>query len=180
METKTTELPVLVTELQALATLNIDDDATCADTSALSTTEKKMLENHETIIEQGKLAVLEVGRSLLAIQRGKLYRADYTSFNDYCRRRWGIGRQRGYELIDAAVSSEQLAAVGVHVDQLNERQHRAAKRLKNANDRAQALTRAQELAGDKKMTSRHVEAAVNEFLGIEAPVIEVEPEPEPK
>lgn len=176
MKTETTELPVLARELDALATINIDDDSICTDTTALSPTEKKMLENHEAIIEQSKLALLEVGRSLLAIQRAKLYRGKYTSFNEYCRKRWGFGRQRGYELINAVTTSEELAAEGVDVQQLTERQLRPLTTLKDTHQRMSALTRAQELAGEAKMTSRHVQDAVDELKGVKkAIVIDVEP-----
>ncbi len=163
--------------LPDLAELNLDDGSACTDTTQLSTIEQRMLEHHETIINQGKNAVWEVGRSLLTIQRLRLYRKDYASFNEYCRNRWGFGRQRGYELVNAAVVSEQLQSVGVQIDNLNERQLRSVTRLKDADQRVTVMARAQELASGRKMTSRHVEEAVDEQLGIKkGTVIDVDPE----
>jgi hypothetical protein len=174
MTTNATTLPV-ANELNALAPLNIDDDTACTDMTVLSATEKKMLDHHETIIEQGVRSIVEVGCSLLAIQRGRLYRSEFKSFNAYCRDKWGFGRQRGTELINAAITSEELQANGVQIDRLNERQLRPLASLANANQRVSALTRAQELAGETKMTSRHVQEAVDELNGVKPIVIDVEP-----
>jgi hypothetical protein len=171
MTTESTTLPVLANELNALGPLNIDDDTACTDMSVLSATEKKMLEHHETIIEQGVRSIVEVGSSLLAIQRGRLYRSEFKSFNAYCRDKWGFGRQRGTELINAAITSEELHANGVQIDTLNERQLRPLAGLANADQRVPALTRAQELAGAAKMTSRHVQEAVDELKGVKKPVV---------
>lgn len=77
------------------------DNAILADFRPLTTDEQRALAQYEGTIERGLGTFLEVGRSLAAIQRERLYRMDGT-FETYCRQRWDISRQHGHRLIDAA------------------------------------------------------------------------------
>jgi hypothetical protein len=156
-------------------------DATTSTLSALSETEEKMLGHYETIIEQGEKTIIEVGQALLAINRGKLYKTQYGSFEEYCREKWGFGKRRGYYLIDAAEIANEVCTSGAHLSEVTERQLRAVAKLSNTDQRLKAFNRAKEIAGKKKVNSRHVEEAVNDILGIKKPaIIDVEPEPEPQ
>jgi hypothetical protein len=69
---------------------------------ALTTVEQGELEKHEQVIEQGLKTFVDVGNALLAIRDGRLYRADYGTFEGYCSLRWNIERRRAYQLMDAA------------------------------------------------------------------------------
>lgn len=61
------------------------------------------LMDHEKVIDQGLGTWFEVGSALLAIRDGKKYKAaGYSTFEDYCQRRWGFTRQHGGRLIRAA------------------------------------------------------------------------------
>jgi hypothetical protein len=55
-------------------------------------------------IREGSERFLEVAKDLLLIQRGKLYETDpliqYSTFEDYCRRRWNLSRARAYECLN--------------------------------------------------------------------------------
>ncbi|KKN28637.1 hypothetical protein LCGC14_0852100 [marine sediment metagenome] len=62
----------------------------------------------EAVIERGLETFVEVGLALLAIRDRKKYRENYSTFEDYCRERWGWSRQHGYELMDAAKVSSVL------------------------------------------------------------------------
>lgn len=68
----------------------------------LSTDEIRELATCEQVIERGLRTFYEVGSALLTIRDSRLYRADYGTFEDYCRERWGLSRKRGYDLIAAA------------------------------------------------------------------------------
>lgn len=159
----------------------VPTDGTTAEIEALTRMEANMLQDYETIIEQGEKTVIEVGQALLAINRARLYRGQYRSFQEYCTERWGFGRRRAYDLMKASEIADELCANGAqHRSNLNERQLRAVAKLSGTDERIKALGRAKEIAGKKKVSSRHIEEAVNEILGIDKPVIiDVTPEPEP-
>ena len=56
----------------------------------------------ESVIESGLKAFIEVGNALLEIRDSKLYRQDYKTFEDYCRKRWSMSYRRAAQLMDAA------------------------------------------------------------------------------
>lgn len=67
----------------------------------------------EAIIERGKLAYIEVGKALREIQQAKLYREHgFTTFEDYCKQRWGFSRSVGYDYIAASRTAENVESVG--------------------------------------------------------------------
>lgn len=68
----------------------------------LTDVEVSELGKHETVIERGLKTFVDVGNALLAIRDGRLYRADFGTFEEYCKERWGIERRRAYQLMDAA------------------------------------------------------------------------------
>jgi hypothetical protein len=63
----------------------------------------------EAAIETGMRSYLEVGLALIQVRDGRLYRAQYATFEDYCLTRWEISRQRAYHLMSAA---EAVTAIG--------------------------------------------------------------------
>lgn len=52
--------------------------------------------------------VLRAGKALLTIRDKRLYRADYSTFEEYCQDKWGYTRQRGYQLIEAWETLDSL------------------------------------------------------------------------
>ena len=47
--------------------------------------------------------------ALLSIRDGRGYRFEYGTFEEYCKERWGMVRQRAYQLIEAAVAIGNLS-----------------------------------------------------------------------
>jgi len=74
----------------------------------------------EKIVEKGKSSFLEVGLALTRIHEAKLYKLTHSSWEKYCEQRWGWGRARGYQLMQAAKVSTM-----VDTPPENERQARA-------------------------------------------------------
>jgi hypothetical protein len=114
----------------------------------------------ETVIEKGQQTFLEVGQALLEIRERKLYREKgFRSFETYVQKRWGWGRQRGYQLLQAA----EMSTV-VDVSGLDERQVRELTPLKSKPDEAQAAIREAKAEasarGRTKPTSDDVKRAV--------------------
>jgi hypothetical protein len=52
----------------------------------------------------------DVGRALLTIREGRLYRASHSSFEAYCHDRWGFGRSYASRVIGAAERLNLLPA----------------------------------------------------------------------
>ena len=55
----------------------------------------------EAIVERGQKTFLEVGRALREIRDGRLYKKNYSTFEEYCQRRWGMGRSAAYAYMEA-------------------------------------------------------------------------------
>lgn len=51
---------------------------------------------------------LEVGEALWKIREGKLYRAQFGTFEEYCDKRWNITKRRAYQLMDASEAVNSL------------------------------------------------------------------------
>jgi site-specific DNA-methyltransferase (adenine-specific) len=73
-----------------------------ADALTLTAVEATTLDDLEGVIERGLATFVEVGRALERIRDRKLYRQTHSTFEDYCRERWGISRGHAYRQIDAA------------------------------------------------------------------------------
>ena len=91
----------------------------------LTNAEADALQEHELIISQGLSAFIAVGRALIAIRDGKLYRADFKTFEDYCRKRWNFTDRRARQLIEATEVAEEIGTSGSGLVIENERQARA-------------------------------------------------------
>lgn len=116
------------------------------------------LADHEAIIERG---LLEAGHSLAAIRHGQLYKATHSSFDDYCRKRWGWTRRHADRTIGAAEIVDQLRPMGLTLE--SERQARALAPLRD-DPEAMAevmveVTAAAEAAGTK-VTAKQIADAV--------------------
>src|SRR6266550_837415 len=88
---------------------------------ALTSNEQRLLRSCEEIIEAGLGTFVAVGRALMTINDQRLYRANYETFQDYCRERWDYSRQHAYRLIKAISVVDQVSSTGVLP---NERQAR--------------------------------------------------------
>ena len=56
----------------------------------------------EGVIKKGLNTFVEVGEALMVIRDSRLYRSEFGTFEAYCSERWGLGKSRTYQLIDAA------------------------------------------------------------------------------
>ena len=91
----------------------------------LSLFEKSKLDSLEKTIQAGMQTVFDVGSALLEVRDSKLYRSNHSTFEEYCRVRWGMSRPRAYQLIEAATVKGNLSTM---VD-IPERQTRPLTRL---------------------------------------------------
>lgn len=107
-------------------------------------------------------AFLQVAEALTTIRDEHLYRQNYSSFEQYCRDKWHYSKAHAYHLIAAAETVKCLSSVEDKLPK-NERQVRLlnglSKELKQL-----VWERTIVLAGDEKITSKHVKAAVAELV----------------
>lgn len=75
---------------------------------ALNVAEEMKLEQCENVIKQGLGGFMLAGKALQAIRDEKLYRAKFTTFEDYCRKRWDLSDKYAYRLIDAYTVAMRL------------------------------------------------------------------------
>ena len=68
----------------------------------MSIRESQRLEELEKTIARGKKTFVEVGLALAEIRDLRLYKREYSGFEEYCRKKWGWSRQHAYRLIEAA------------------------------------------------------------------------------
>lgn len=139
----------------------------------LTQVEQCKLSNYESIIDEGLQTFVDVGRALLAIRDGKLYRASHGTFAAYCEDRFGKTRDWAYKLISAANVSENVYhGIQNEIPEPNERQARELAKLPA--DEQATVWHELNSEGDK-ITAADVKAAVAARL---APAVEAEAEPE--
>jgi hypothetical protein len=74
----------------------------------LNDEERIRLEQLEHVIAGSIQSFLVAGKCLLEVRDRKLYREQYSTFQDYCVKRWGITERRGLELARATTVAEHL------------------------------------------------------------------------
>lgn len=123
------------------------------------------LAQHEAVIERGLQTFYEVGTALLAIRDKRLYRADYSTFEDYCRERWQLKQSRAYQLMDAANVMTNLQSSTIVELPTNESQVR---QLTQLDEEAQRLAWevVQQTAPAGKVTAAHVKSVVSVLKGV--------------
>jgi hypothetical protein len=74
----------------------------------ISIDERNELERCEIVIKQGLETFVEVGTALMTIRNKKLYRFSFSTFEDYCRDRWGMARRTAYQYLQASEVIENV------------------------------------------------------------------------
>lgn len=81
---------------------------TTAIKSKLTPQEAAELAHVEKAIEAGLETFVEVGVALAVVMDKRLYRENYSSFNEYLEKRWKISKNYAYRLIEAAETVKAL------------------------------------------------------------------------
>lgn len=74
--------------------------------NALTDHDSNRLSALELVIKDGRDSFLAVGMALAQINRDRLYRQDYSTFEEYLDKRWSISKSQGYRLIAFAKDVE--------------------------------------------------------------------------
>jgi phage N-6-adenine-methyltransferase len=148
--------------------------------------EVALLSAHEAQIERGLQTFYEVGAALLAIRDQRLYREGYSTFEAYCRDRWGMSKPRVYQMIEAAGIVDDLKKSTIVDLPINEAQARPLAAV--APDERPAVWReAVETAPNGRVTAAHVQSVVDarrepepvRIVPDDPAPIPPEPEPQP-
>ena len=73
-----------------------------AKTEAITLDESQRFIELEKIIAAGKQTFIEVGKALAEIRDARLYHSDFSTFEEYCDKKWGFTKQHAYRLIACA------------------------------------------------------------------------------
>jgi hypothetical protein len=86
-----------------------------ASGQVLVVAEKERLAQLEAVVERGLTTFVEVGEALMEIRSARLYRETHSTFEVYCRERFGFSDSRGRQLIAAAKTVTTVTELGLPV-----------------------------------------------------------------
>ena len=131
------------------------------DNTPLSPEEEADLAEYEKTIAEGSQTFLKVGMALIEINKRRLYRKQYATFEEYCRKKWNFSRTYGYFLMESANTCEALSTMvdsdrdGTVVLPSTERQVRALSGL-TEDEKKDVWGKAVRNAGGKAPTGKQV------------------------
>jgi ParB family chromosome partitioning protein len=128
----------------------------------ISIDEAGRLESLEATIERGMHTFVDVGTALLEIRDTRLYRTTHSTFEEYCRERWGFTRMHASRMIAAAEVVENVTDRLQIAPPSNIEQTRPLASL-GPEQQVEAWQRAVETAPDGRVTAAHVQAVVDDF-----------------
>ena len=79
----------------------------------LSADELSTLSVYEGVIRQGLELFVEVGNALARIRDARLYRAEFATFEDYCRTKWSLSKTHVNRLVQASEIVDDVTPIGV-------------------------------------------------------------------
>ena len=128
----------------------------------LNIEERNELERCEVVIKQGLQTFVEVGQALMLIRDKRLYRAEYSRFEDYCQDKWQLGKRYVNQIVAASSVVGNLGAMAPKPQ--NERQARPLTKLE-PELQAEAWQQVVEQHGEK-VTQKKVQEVVKEFVSV--------------
>ena len=127
---------------------------------SLSADEQKKLAECEVIIAAGIVKFYDVGTALKAVKEGRLFRDKYSSFDDYCKAKWGFCSKQAYRYVGASEVVADLSPLGDKLpNPLLERHVRPLVPL-SSQDRKRVVTKLIGLVGDGKCSAKLINLAV--------------------
>ena len=98
----------------------------------LSKAEAQQLSKLESVVDKGVKTFMQVGFALKEIRADRLYRQEYSTFENYCQIRWGWSRRHADRMIEAGHIANSLRPIGLVS---NEGQARELGKVKDDEDR---------------------------------------------
>jgi len=126
-----------------------------------SNAEQGSLAHLETTIERGLQTFYEVGKALTLIRDLSLYRVEYSTFEDYCRDRWGMQRAYAGKLVAACKVVDNLYPIG-YILPATASQARPLAKLE-PEQQQEVWAEVVKTALNGKVTDAHVESVVRDY-----------------
>jgi hypothetical protein len=120
----------------------------------------------EEILEKWLPGTVKAAKALYQIHSEKLYRTDYSSFEDYCEKRWGFKRQQGFRL---AKMGQLIATLGPPGDDITSENQARLLRKVQSEHLPKVMARAKEIACAGKTELKHYQTAIDEICPEDAP-----------
>lgn len=134
------------------------------DVLALSKGDKRDFKKLETVVAKGLQTFYEVGEALREIRDRRLYREEFSNFEQYCRERWSLSKTHVNRQIQAAQAARLLDKAGAEIAAVPESHIRPLTKLpadRQAEAWAESLKRA---GGESNVTRTLVDDVVQELL----------------
>lgn len=129
----------------------------------LSGDETAELERLEKVVAEGKDNFLKVGHALIEIRDKKLYRDEFSTFEQYFRERFDLSKTYAYNLIGSTEVYDDLSSIeDLKLNPVNEAQLRELIQVPAAK-RVEAWKKAVEVAGEKPPTAKIIHQAAAKF-----------------
>jgi phage N-6-adenine-methyltransferase len=144
--------PRIVIPESSAGTNRTEETTVCESVADLSI--QTSLAELESVIEKGIQTFIEVGNALCRIRDGKLYRATHSTFESYCKERWGMTKRNANLLI---VEAEVAKEMGTIVPEINRGQARELSRVE-PEQRQRVIEAAAEATGGK-LTAKAIREA---------------------
>lgn len=147
-----------------------NENGSLVRTSGLSLPEAARLKECESVIQNGLDTFYQVGNALAEIRETRLYRAAYTTFEDYCRERWKMSKRHADRLIGSAEVVDSLGPIGPIPS--TESQARELAILKEAPELQRAVwqiaveTAPKDSKGEPAITASHIKSVADVMKGI--------------
>jgi len=129
----------------------------------LTTDEKNRLKNLEGQIEAAVEMIKSIGDALLEIRDSRLYRQEFSTFDQYCLARWSISRPRAYQLIDMSKLAGQIGA-RIRYTSITEAHVRELKRV-GPDDQAEIWEKTKQRFETDRPSMRQLQEIINEHTG---------------
>ena len=134
-------------------------DVAVEESTELTTIEQKEFTQLESTIEKHLSAFYEVGFALMQIRDNRYYRETHSTFEQYCKERWGFTKSRANQLISASEVADNLTTTVA----ISERTVRPLTHIKDPEEQREVFQKAVETAPEGKVTAKHIEKTVQEY-----------------
>lgn len=119
------------------AQLGVPEPYESTASGPLTSQEHQNLTVCETALNVLRVAFAQAGKALQTIRDARLYREEFSTFEDYCEVKWQMSRQQAYRLIQAWPVAEAVSPIG---DTVNEGQVRELVPIATRHGRDAAVT----------------------------------------
>lgn len=139
--------------------------------ATLTAAETDLLAQAEAVIERGIKTFLEVGEALTQVRDNRLYRAEFSTFEEYAERRWGFTKTHANRLVAASTVAAILTPIGAEIN--NEAQARELAPLLETPDEMRAAFTEAIARSDGKPTAAVIRDVVRERMDPASPLAQV-------